>query len=222
MATLYIHIDKYSEFFFFNCSLKYTINSNLSSTFIPNTDSKHCAIKWQTLLTTAEWQSICVQVQGSEDASWLSSHCSLAAYLGGRVVSLAGQDAEVARGGDGDQALDVLNELLVVFGVPEHHTVLLALRLGEGVHHRAAAVAPLRERQCQVGLWPLTREWLFPLPCLVCHSFYGLHYYYYFYYYYCSYYYYYYFSLWSTDCFLKWGYLCFVSLVVISCFVIVY
>lgn len=63
------------------------------------------------------------------------------------MVRLAGKDAEVAQGGDGDQALDVLHKLLVVFGVPEDHAVLLALRLGEGVHHSAAAVAPLTERQ---------------------------------------------------------------------------
>lgn len=87
---------------------------------------------------------------GQRAASPVSSHCSSAAYLRGRIVSLAGQDAEVARGGDGDQALDVLHKLLIVFGVPEHHAVLLALWLGKGVHHRAAAVAPLRERQCKV------------------------------------------------------------------------
>lgn len=80
-------------------------------------------------------------------SSPLSFLPSSAAYLRGRVVSLAGQDAEVARGGDGDQALDVLDKLLVVFGVPEDHAVLLALWLGEGVDHRGAAVAPLRERQ---------------------------------------------------------------------------
>lgn len=69
----------------------------------------------------------------------------LCLYLRLRVICLAGQDAEVPRGGDGHQALDVFDKLLVIFGVPEHHAVLLSLRLGVGVHHRAAAVAPLGE-----------------------------------------------------------------------------
>lgn len=68
-------------------------------------------------------------------------------YLRLRVIGLAGQDAEVPRGGDGHQALDVFDKLLVVLGVPEHHAVLLSLWLGEGVHHRAATVAPLRTRR---------------------------------------------------------------------------
>lgn len=87
----------------------------------------------------------------------LQFRASSPAHLRGRVVSLAGQDAEVARGGDGYQALDVLHKLLVVFGVPEHHAVLLPLRLGEGVDHRAAAVAPLREKQCNV--WVSYSSW---------------------------------------------------------------
>lgn len=87
----------------------------------------------------------------------ITFHASSPAHLRGRVVSLAGQDAEVARGGDGYQALDVLHKLLVVFGVPEHHAVLLPLRLGEGVDHRAAAVAPLREKQCKV--WVSYTSW---------------------------------------------------------------
>lgn len=68
-------------------------------------------------------------------------------YLRLRVIGLAGQDAEVPRGGDRHQALDVFDKLLVVLGVPEHHAVLLSLWLGEGVDHRAATVAPLRKRQ---------------------------------------------------------------------------
>ena len=36
---------------------------------------------------------------------------------------------------------------LIVFGVPEDHAVLWAVRLGEGVHHSVCAVAPLKEKQ---------------------------------------------------------------------------
>lgn len=75
-------------------------------------------------------------------------------YLRLRVIGLAGQDAEVPRGGDGHQALDVFDKLLIVLGVPEHHAVLLSLWLGEGVHYRAATVAPLRKRQkIQRKIW---------------------------------------------------------------------
>ena len=71
-------------------------------------------------------------------------------YLGVVLVRLGGQDAEVSRGGDGQQAFDILEELLVVLGVPEDHAVLLPLRLGVGVHHSAGAVPPLREREREI------------------------------------------------------------------------
>lgn len=64
-------------------------------------------------------------------------------YLKLSFVCFAGQDAEVSRSCDRHQALDVFNKLLVVFGFPEDHAVLLPLWLGVGIHHRAAAVPPL-------------------------------------------------------------------------------
>lgn len=71
----------------------------------------------------------------------------MSSYLWLGVVRLAGQDAEVSRGGDRHQALDIFEKLLIVFGFPEYHTVLLALWLCVSVYHSAAAVTPLLKRK---------------------------------------------------------------------------
>lgn len=64
-------------------------------------------------------------------------------YLRLAFICFASQDAEVSRSSDGHQALDIFDKLLIVFGIPEHYGVLLALWLGVGIHHCAATVAPL-------------------------------------------------------------------------------
>lgn len=64
-------------------------------------------------------------------------------YLRLGVLSLAREDAEVTRGSDRHQALDIFDKLLIIFGVPENHAVLLSLWLCVGIDHCAATVTPL-------------------------------------------------------------------------------
>lgn len=71
-----------------------------------------------------------------------SMSLGLTAWLDSEHTHLGGQQAEVTSSTDMCDALDILGIPLIAACAPEHHTVLLALSLREGIHQGVSKVGP--------------------------------------------------------------------------------
>ena len=85
-----------------------------------------------------------------------------APYLRVIFISLCSQNAEVTTRGDRNETLHIFNVFLIVFGIPEHNTVLGTIRSGVRINHSVGTIAPLGMETGKARKWggKKKKDWL--------------------------------------------------------------